>query len=115
MDKSKEYGGRKHDRIDFRRPAFVVLEPDGPWLDCRIVDISVGGACIEVGALPVSKIFVLIVTPNGDVRRVCLAIWRRGPILGARFVGLKELRQGLKPQRYIDPRLQKMPTAEWAE
>jgi len=35
MRKLKEIGGRKHERIDFRRPAFVVLKPKGPWLECN--------------------------------------------------------------------------------
>ena len=112
MRKSKDLGGRKHERIDFHRPAFVVLEPGGPWLECMILDISKGGVRLEVGALPVSKLFVLILTPNGEVRRACLTTWRNGPLLGARFVNLKEIRRGLTPQEYVDPRLQKMPVSD---
>ncbi len=33
---------RKHDRIEFRRPCFVILEPDAPWIECAIADISEG-------------------------------------------------------------------------
>jgi hypothetical protein len=107
--KFKDHGGRKHERIDFRRPAFVVFEPDGPWLECMILDISQGGARLDVAALPVPKIFALLLTSNGEVRRACLTTWRRGPLLGARFVGLKELRHGFRSQAYVDPRLQKLP------
>lgn len=42
MRKSKEYGGRKHERVDLRRPAFVALAPNGPWLECTLLDISEG-------------------------------------------------------------------------
>ena len=112
MRKSREYGGRKHERIDFRRPAFVVLQPGGPWLECMLLDISEGGARLEVGTLPVSKIFILSLTPNGEVRRTCMTTWRRGPLLGARFVGLKEIRRGFKPQEYVDPRLKKIPVSD---
>ena len=77
-----------------------------------ILDISKGGARLEVGALPVSKLFLLILTPNGEVRRACLTTWRNGPQLGACFVSLKEIRRGLTPQEYVDPRLQKMPVSD---
>jgi len=109
MKRNSEYGGRKHERVDLRRPVFVVLAPDGPWFDCMMLDISEGGACLDVGALAVPKIFALVLTPSGDVRRACLTAWRRGPLLGARFVGIKELRRGLGPREYVDPRLQKIP------
>ena len=110
MRKSKEYGGRKHERVELRRSAFVVLTPHGPWLECTLLDISEGGAGLDVGSLPVPKIFLLILTPDGKVRRTCLTAWRRGRLLGANFVSLKQLRQNSRPQNYIDPRLQKMPT-----
>lgn len=112
MRKFRDQGGRKHERIDFRRQACVVLEPDGPRLECMILDISVGGARLDVGPLPAPKMFILILTPNGEVRRTCLTTWRRGPILGVRFIDIKELRRGFGPQEYIDPRFQKLPINE---
>jgi hypothetical protein len=74
-----------------------------------LLDISEEGARLDVGAFPVPKLFLLILTPNGAVRRACLRVWRRGSLLGAHFVGLKQLQRDLRPQKYIDPRLQKMP------
>ena len=109
MRKLKEIGGRKHERIDFRRPAFVVLKPKGPWLECKILDISKGGVRLEVGALPISKLFLLILTPNGEVRRTCLISWRNAPLIGARIISLMEIRRGLALGKYIDPILQKIP------
>ncbi|MBN9042429.1 MAG: PilZ domain-containing protein [Rhizobiales bacterium] len=55
MRKSKDQGGREYERMDFRRPAFVVLQPNGPWLECMVLDISSGGARLEVGAAPFRK------------------------------------------------------------
>lgn len=109
MRKATEYGNRRHERIDLMRRAAVALTPSGPWLDCMLLDISEEGARLDVGGLPVPKLFMLILTPNGAVRRACLRIWRRGPLLGAHFVGLKQLQRGVGPQKYIDPRLQKVP------
>jgi hypothetical protein len=31
------------------------------------------------------------------VLRICALVWRRGELIGARFVTAKELRQGLEP------------------
>jgi hypothetical protein len=45
----------------------------------------------------VPKIFGLSFTPGGEVLRVCLMVWRRGELIGARFVNAKERRQGLEP------------------
>jgi len=87
---------RKHDRIEFRRPCFVILEPDAPWIECTIADISEGGVCLEVGALFVPEIFVLVLNPSGTVRRACWRIWRQGELVGARFVTAKQLRDGLR-------------------
>jgi PilZ domain len=87
---------RKHDRIDFRRPGFVILEPDAPWIECAIADISEGGVCLDVGALFVPEIFVLVLNPSGTVRRACWRMWRQGELVGARFVTAKQLRDGLR-------------------
>jgi hypothetical protein len=48
-----------------------------------------------VGALAVPRIFGLAFTADGGVFRVCWLVWRRGELIGARFVSAKELRQGL--------------------
>lgn len=111
MRKSNDQGERQYERIDSRRPAFVVLQPNDPWLECMVLDISSGGARLEVGAAPVPKMFMLILTRNGEVRRTCLTTWRNGAMLGARFLSLKEIRRALAPKEYVDPRLQKIPSS----
>ena len=45
----------------------------------------------------VPKLFGLTFTSSGEVLRVCSLIWRRGERIGARFVSVKELKQGLVP------------------
>jgi hypothetical protein len=84
-------GARKHSRIDFKRPAFVILEQNGPWIECRVGDISEGGAGLTVGAIALPKTFVLILTPDGKVRRICRLVWRHGESAGVRFISRKEL------------------------
>jgi hypothetical protein len=103
----KDLGERRHERIEYRRPGFIIPAPDAPWIECFIVDISESGVCLDVGALAVPKMFGLAFTSCGTVVRVCLRAWRRGELVGARFVTAKQLRRG--EQAYNDPRLQKEP------
>ncbi len=89
-------GARKHARVVFEKPGFVIPTPDSPWIECDVVDISQGGVCLDVGAMFVPELFGVAFNPSGDVLRVCVRIWRDGPLIGARFVTAKELRQGVK-------------------
>ena len=93
----KDLGARKHVRVDLYKPGFLIPAPDAPWIECMILDVSDGGVCLDVGALSVPKIFGLAFTAGGEVLRVCTLIWRRGVLIGARFVTAKELRQGFVP------------------
>jgi hypothetical protein len=102
----KNLGARKEVRVDLHKPGFLIPAPDAPWIECTILEVSDNGVCLEVGALAVPKIFGLAFTAGGEVLRVCLLIWRRGEMIGARFVTAKELRQGLEQPDEADPELQ---------
>jgi hypothetical protein len=106
----KEFGGRRSVRIDLNKPGFLIPTPDAPWIECMIIDVSDNGVCLEVGALAVPKLFGLAFTAGGEVLRVCSIAWRRGELLGARFVSAKELRQGFVPEE-SDSEGQKAPAA----
>jgi hypothetical protein len=41
--------------------------------------------------------FGLSLTAGGEVRRVCALIWRRGELVGVRFISARELRTGVAP------------------
>jgi hypothetical protein len=103
----KNLGARKQVRVDLYKPGFLIPAPDAPWIECTIVKVSDDGVCLEVGALAVPKIFGLAFTAGGEVLRVCLLIWRRGEMIGARFVTAKELRLGFEQPDEADPKLQK--------
>ena len=107
----KELGARKHVRVDLNTQGFLIPAPDAPWIGCTIADVSDSGACLEVGALAVPKLFGLAFTSGGEVLRVCTLIWRRGELVCVRFVSAKELRQGLMPAEEADPKLQKASSA----
>ena len=90
----KDLGARKTMRVDLNAPGFLIPAPDAPWIECQILDVSDNGAKLEVGSMVVPKIFGLAFTASGEVLRVCSLVWRRGELVGARFVTAKELRQG---------------------
>lgn len=91
-NRNEHLGKRKDKRVGFQRPGFVILEPGGPWLQCLIIDISTGGACINVGELELPKIFILLLSAKGEVRRTCQTIWRRADLAGVQFLTTKDLK-----------------------
>ena len=78
-----------HKRVMVNRPAAVVLAPDTQAVDCYLVDISEGGACLWIGTMELSDCFVLRLTPSGSVYRICKPMWRDGELAGVRFVSAK--------------------------
>ena len=90
-----DLGTRRHVRVDLYMPGFLIPAPDAPWIECTIVDVSNNGVSVEVGSLPVPRLFGLSFTTGGEVLRICLLNWRQGEFVGARFVSARELRQGL--------------------
>jgi hypothetical protein len=107
MAKNRKASARKQVRVDLHKPGFLIPAPDAPWIECIIVEVSDDGVCLDVGALSVPKIFGLAFTAGGEVLRVCSLIWRKGELIGARYVTAKELRQGFMPTDDADPRLEK--------
>lgn len=54
-----------------------------PATACTIVDISAGGACIEVpGAGVIPRKFTL---NHGGTKKTCNLVWQRGRRIGVRF------------------------------
>ena len=105
----KDLGARKFVRVDLHKQGFLIPAPDAPWIQCYILDISDNGACLDVGDLAVPKMFGLSLTAGGEVRRVCTLIWRRGELVGVRFVSAKELRGEVVPPGEGDTASRKAP------
>lgn len=99
MARRRKPEARKKVRIDLQQPGFLIPEPDAPWIECTIIEVSDEGVSLEVGALAVPQIFGLAFTASGEVLRVCWLTWRNGERVGARFVSAQELRQGFEPDR----------------
>ena len=90
----KDLGERQHVRVNLHKPGFVIPAPDAPWIECTIIDVSEKGVCLDVGSLPVPKLFGLAFTATGEVLRVCALVWRNGEMIGAEFLSARELRAG---------------------
>ena len=69
--------------------AFVYLDKRLPLIDCDVLNISDGGACIvTTSAYTLPAHFVLFFTFDGSERRTCRVIWRNGNDIGVAFEGL---------------------------
>jgi hypothetical protein len=90
----KDLGARNHVRVNLHKPGFLIPAPDAPWIECTILEVSEEGVSLDVGALPVPKLFGLAFTATGEVLRICSLVWRKGEMVGAEFLTAKELRAG---------------------
>jgi hypothetical protein len=63
--------------------AKVIIGPKGPIIDCRIVDYSPGGACLELWGQPkLPDRFELVF---GSTKKRCRVVWSAGRRLGVAF------------------------------
>jgi hypothetical protein len=74
---------RKTRRRSLRRPAWLAL---GKLHDCKLSDISDGGARIDLeDNAPIPDHFMLLLSNNGAARRACRVVWRSPQQLGVKF------------------------------
>jgi len=65
------------------RVAAIVVDPKKPVIPCNVIDLSAGGACLEVGSqMPMPRRFVLV---HGGTRKKCNLVWQAGRRLGVSF------------------------------
>jgi hypothetical protein len=61
----------------------IFVAAKSPATPCNIVDVSAGGACIEVhGTEPIPHQFVLY---HGGVKKTCYLVWQKGRRVGVAF------------------------------
>jgi hypothetical protein len=61
----------------------ILLEPNAAPIECTVLDLSVGGACLvptRLEKLPKSFVFL-----HGGVRKICSLAWQRGCRIGITF------------------------------
>jgi hypothetical protein len=65
------------------RSGKIIVDAKSPAIDCSIIDLSSGGACIDVAnPAAVPKRFVLL---HGKTKKSCLVVWKAGRRLGLQF------------------------------
>ena len=65
------------------RAATIIVDPKKPVISCNVVDLSAGGACLEIsGQTAVPRQFVLL---HGGVKKKCRLVWQTGRRYGVSF------------------------------
>jgi hypothetical protein len=81
------FEGRRHKRRAFSVGACIASTDGSMSFPCGIVDISDGGACVQLERTDrVPEEFYLVLSKNGAVRRLCRAAWRSRTQIGVRFL-----------------------------
>ena len=63
--------------------AKLIIDPKTPVIDCRVVDYSAGGACLEIsGQIKLPSRFELLF---GGTKKRCRVVWSAGRRLGVAF------------------------------
>ena len=97
MRSRRDLGDRKQWRVDYQRSGYIIPAPDAPWVECVICDVSDSGLRVDAGSFAVPEVFAVSFTSGGEVVRLCRRVWRRGRLIGARFVTTQQLREGDPP------------------
>jgi hypothetical protein len=64
-------------------PGWIFVDLKKPVIGCNVVDISAGGACIEVhGTQAIPARFIL---NHGGVKKSCRIVWQKGRRIGVSF------------------------------
>jgi hypothetical protein len=61
----------------------IVVDARSPSVDCTVVELASGGACLEVSnANAIPKRFILL---HGNTKKNCVVVWKEGRRLGVTF------------------------------
>jgi hypothetical protein len=65
------------------RTATIIVDPSKPVIACNVIDLSAGGACLEVTSQAViPRRFVLL---HGGTKKKCSVVWQSGRRLGVSY------------------------------
>jgi PilZ domain-containing protein len=93
---------RKAKRVRRRNAAWIMLSSGGVRIPCVLWDVSDGGARIAAArASSLPQVFCLLMGNDGQSRRFCRVVWRKGGQVGVRFIDEAEADMDLDaPTRY---------------
>ncbi|RAI45617.1 pilus assembly protein PilZ [Rhodoplanes roseus] len=65
------------------RAGKIYADPKSPVMECQVIDVSAGGACLYVaGQAPIPKRFIFL---HGSVKKSSRLVWERGRKIGIQF------------------------------
>ena len=65
------------------KSATIFADLKSPATACTVIDISAGGACLDVyGTAPIPRSFTL---NHGGVKKSCYLVWQKGRRIGVAF------------------------------
>ena len=65
------------------RTATIIVDPGKPVITCNVIDLSAGGACLElIGQAVIPKKIVLL---HGGTKKKCSVVWQRGRRFGVAY------------------------------
>ena len=79
--------GRKSRRRDVSTQGMIYDAIGKAIMPCSLRNVSVTGAKLELNQeILLPRSFLLALTPDGNVRRLCEPVWQRATVAGVRFV-----------------------------
>ena len=67
--------------------SWITIENDIRSHECRVLDVSANGAKLLADIYaPIGSKLRLSIVPNAIVRRECEVVWRKGRMVGVKFV-----------------------------
>ena len=84
---------RRNPRAQVEQSAYIADDDGKPLYPCRMLDVSSGGAKLQIegDTLELPATFILVLSKDGLVRRPCRPVWR-----GPKTVGVEFFKPGLK-------------------
>jgi hypothetical protein len=80
------YSGRKSPRFKIAAPAMIYDANGKSVMACTVRDISATGARLELSQdAPLPTPFLLALTRDANVRRLCEPVWQLAIVAGVRF------------------------------
>jgi hypothetical protein len=77
---------RRFHRAHVRKPAKVIFSPDDGLIDCIVLDLSIGGACLELASPAIIPEQFDLTFDSARTLRACRVAWRSGHKIGVAFV-----------------------------
>ena len=79
--------GRKWRRRDISTQGMIYGANGKAVMPCSLRNVSETGAKLELNQeILLPRSFLLALTPDGNVRRLCEPVWQRATVAGVRFV-----------------------------